>query len=57
MNEIRWTLRDVNEANNILAVLGKLPYEQVADTITRLKAQTEEQLKPKEPADGPAAAA
>ncbi len=45
MTPITWTLRDVNEANNILAVLGKLPYEQVVDTIARLKAQTELQLK------------
>ena len=46
--KIIWTLNDINEANNVLAVLGKLPYEQVADLIGRLRAQTEEQLKPKE---------
>lgn len=55
MSEITWTLKDVNEANNILLVLGKLPYEQVAETIARLKAQTEEQLKPKAPDAPPAA--
>jgi hypothetical protein len=55
MKPIIWTLQDINEANNILAVLGKLPYEQVADTIARLKAQTEEQLKPKVPDAPPAA--
>jgi len=48
--QINWTLKDINEANSVLAVLGKLPYEQVADLIGRLRAQTEEQLRPKEPA-------
>ncbi len=54
MTYIQWTL-DINEANNILTVLGKLPYEQVVDTITKLRTQTEEQLKPKVPDDPPAA--
>jgi len=45
---ITWTLRDLNEANNVLAVLGKLPYEQVADLIDRLRKQMAEQLAPKQ---------
>lgn len=50
---ITWNLNDINEANNILAVLGKLPYEQVADLIGRLRAQNEAQLNPP-PKDPPA---
>ncbi len=46
---ITWTLKDINEANAILGVLGKLPYEQVNDLITRLRAQTEGQLKSEAP--------
>lgn len=46
---ITWVLKDINEANSILAVLGKLPYEQVADVIGRLREQIAEQLRPKDP--------
>jgi hypothetical protein len=38
--KINWTL-DLNEANVILAVLGKLPYEQVHTLIGGLQAQTQ----------------
>ncbi len=43
---INWTLKDVNEANAILAVLGKLPYEQVGELIPRLRDETQRQLTP-----------
>lgn len=46
MVEIQWTL-DANVANSILAVLGKLPYNEVATTIQSLRQQTDEQLKAK----------
>jgi hypothetical protein len=51
---ITWTL-DLNDANSIFAVLGKLPYEQVNVLITGLRAQTEEcvrlaNLQPPQPA-------
>jgi hypothetical protein len=38
--KINWTL-ELNDANAILAVLGKLPYEQVAVLIGSLQAQTQ----------------
>ncbi len=43
---INWTLKDINEANAILAVLGKLPYEQVAELLDRLRKETQEQITP-----------
>lgn len=43
---IHWVLKDINEANSILALLGKMPYDQVADLIERLKAQQQAQLNP-----------
>lgn len=43
---ITWTLKDINEANAILAVLGKLPYEQVGDLIPRLRDETVRQVNP-----------
>jgi len=45
---ITWTL-DLNEANLILAVLGKLPYEQVAELVPRLRAQTLQCVQPPPP--------
>jgi len=48
---ITWTL-DINEANLILAVLGKLPYETVGELIPRLRAATAAGLQP--PKDPPA---
>jgi hypothetical protein len=46
---ITWTLKDVNEANAILAVLAKLPYEQVGELIPRLREETRLQLEHPEP--------
>ena len=41
----------VEEANYVLAALGARPFAEVADLITRVKAQAESQLAPKpEPA-------
>jgi hypothetical protein len=48
--KITFTLNDINEANAILGVLGKLPYEQIVDLINRLRAQADEQLKQAPPA-------
>jgi len=38
-----WTL-DLNEANLILGMLAKLPYEQVGELIPRLRASMQVQL-------------
>lgn len=35
----------IDEANYILAALGARPFAEVADLISRIKAQAEEQLK------------
>ncbi len=43
---ITWTLKDVNEANAILATLAKLPYEAVGELIPRLRDETQRQLSP-----------
>ncbi len=43
---ITWTLKDVNEANAILAVLRKLPMEQVEELVLRLRDETQRQLNP-----------
>lgn len=45
MNEIKLTLKDlsVNDFNLLMAGLGKLPLEAVADLWTRLKSQAEVQ--------------
>jgi hypothetical protein len=37
----------VDEANYVLAALGARPFAEVADLITRVKAQAEQQLAPK----------
>lgn len=42
-------VRDINEANLILGLLGRCPYDQVADLIGRLKAQVQEQVTPPVP--------
>ncbi len=42
---IIWQLKNVEEANAIIAVLGKVSYDQVSDLIARLKQQTELQEK------------
>lgn len=39
----------INEANAILGLLGKCPYEQVVALIDRLRAQIAEQTKALEP--------
>jgi len=39
----------VDEANYVLAALGARPFAEVADLITRVKAQAEAQLAPKPP--------
>ena len=46
---INWTLTDINEANAILGVLGKLPYEQVVELIDRLRKETQAQITPENP--------
>jgi predicted Zn-dependent peptidase len=58
--KINWTL-SVNEANAVLAVLGKLPYEQVSALISSLQEQTKRSVElanlpppPPPPPDTPA---
>lgn len=51
--KITWIL-DLNDANSILAVLGKLPYEQVSVLIGSLRDQTAIAVKRASlPAEGP----
>jgi hypothetical protein len=42
----------VEEANYVLAALGARPFVEVADLITKVKAQAESQLAPKPPEPG-----
>jgi hypothetical protein len=37
---------DVNEVNTVLAAIGKLPYDQVANLIPKIVAQAQSQLTP-----------
>ena len=45
--EITLTLT-LNDANLILAALGKLPFEAVADLVAKIKAQGQAQIEQKE---------
>jgi hypothetical protein len=56
MNEPKITFSDlsVNDANLIMAGLGKLPLEAVVDLWMRLKQQGEAQIKDAQQSDKPA---
>lgn len=43
---ITLTCKNINEANAILALLGKCPFEQVADMIARFQAEIQKQTSP-----------
>lgn len=56
MNDIKITLTDlsVNDANLVMAGLGKLPLETSVDLWMRLKQQGEAQIKDAQQSDKPA---
>lgn len=53
MMAITLEVKDINEANAILGILGKLPYDQVFDLIGRLRAQVIAQIQPPPPPPSP----
>lgn len=44
---ITFTFKDSPEAQAVIALIGKCPYEQVAELIDRLKRELKEQTEPK----------
>jgi len=52
--EITWSI-ELETANQILRVLGKQPFDEVADTITLLRYQASTQLQTMQATQGPQA--